>query len=532
MSRRPPLAVFTPWYPSLGNPMLGNFVGEWSRLAADGRDVRIINAVEWPGGPDELVTQHKPAFESLVHRMARAGGLDARGAFGTITRVPNVLVAGWQVPRRAETAVDAIAAALGPIDAPVVHGHVGYFGGLAAARLARPDARVIVTEHSSELGNVLADDAGRALYAEVLQRAHRLTCVSGVVKQLILQHLPEFESTIEVLPNPVDFDAAPRRAEKPESLDKWLFVGGLTDIKGVVRLVEAFIEFARTRPAATLGMFGEGNLRDQVVTMVTDARLGERVTLHGAVPRSTVLARMPEFDVLVAPSRYETFHLAVPEAVAAGLPVLLTRSGGPEESLGQTHRLCAEFVDVNDDAEELVAGLHALEARLPDLDPGQARAELNARFGPNAVRSRLAELYGEDEWGPLPAVLPAPMQATRVRPEKLVVFARRTWRSLAVEPQIAVAKEEGVEITTIGVPQPKAPAKPLTVSQRALRKGRRLLSQVLPSTPTAAGGATAALLGDLTSAADASLYWDANPGIVVVPELDPTLFGRRAVDAS
>ena len=29
--RRPDLTVFTPWYPSVGNPVLGNFVAEWSR---------------------------------------------------------------------------------------------------------------------------------------------------------------------------------------------------------------------------------------------------------------------------------------------------------------------------------------------------------------------------------------------------------------------------------------------------------------------------------------------------------------------
>ena len=531
MSQRPPLAVFTPWYPSLGNPVLGNFVGEWSRLAADRRAVRIINAVEWPGGPEEVMTQHQSAFAELVHRMAAAGSLDARGAFGTITRVPNPLVTGWQVPRRAETAVEAIAAALGPIDAPVVHGHVGYFGGLAAARLARSDARVIVTEHSTELGNVLADDAGRALYAEVLGRAHRLTCVSGLVKQLIVDHLPEFESTIEVVPNPVDFDGAPKRSDKPEALDKWVFVGGLIDRKGVLRIMDAFIEFARTRPAATLDMFGEGNLRDRLTELIRQHNLGDRVTLHGAVPRSTVLTRLPEFDVLLAPSVYETFHLAVPEAVAAGLPVLLTRSGGPEEALGDTRRLCAEFVDVNDDAEELLDGMRRLEARLPELDLDLAREELNARFGPDAVRRHLAELYGEDDWGPMPAILSAPMQTLRPRPEEMVVFARRTWRSGALEPQIAVAKEEGLEVTTVGVPQPKKPTKPLTVPQRALRKSRHLLAKVRPTRPEPAARPTVALLGDLTSAGDASAYWDANPGVPVVPELDPTLLGRRAVDA-
>lgn len=535
--RRPDLTVFTPWYPSVGNPVLGNFVAEWSRLAADRRRVRIINAVEWPGGPSELVDQHMPDFRALVRRMGQAGALDAHGAFGTITRVPNALVTGWSVPRRATTAVDAIRDALPALEAPVMHGHVGYFGGLAAARLAQPGTRVVVTEHSTEVANVLATEEGREIYSEVLERAHRLTCVSDVVRQQIIDVLPAFTDTVEVVPNPVNLLDAERRHDKPEALDKWVFSGGLIERKGVLRLLEAFVAFARTRPDATLDLFGEGALRGQMEDRVAEAGLQGRVTLHGAVSRSSLLASLPRFDVLLAPSTYETFHLAVPEAVAAGLPVVVTRSGGPEEALGATRRLCAEFVDVNDDGDELLQAVHRLEARLPELDIDAARAELDARFGPTAIRGKLAELYGEEDWGEGAGIPPAPMMSYRPRPERLVVFARRTWRSGAVEPQVALAKRHAMPVTTVGVPQPKAPARQLGLVQRVIRKLRRITAGLLPARPPVLERSqttrpTVAVLGDFTSAPDASDYWDRHPEVPIVPELDPTLLGDAPVDAT
>ncbi|MDO5677972.1 MAG: glycosyltransferase, partial [Propionibacteriaceae bacterium] len=391
---RPSLAVCTPWYPSLGNPVLGNFVADWSRLAAGAYDVSVIHHTEWPGGPAELVAAHGPAFDALIARMGRAGKLTSRGDFGQIVRVPHALVGGWSVPERAESAVAATRRALTPLEAEVVHGHVGYFGGLVAVRLADPQARVVVTEHSSELGNVLADAKGVEIYDEVLERAAYLTCVTTGVRDLLVEKLPRHADKLLVVPNPVDFDASPRRASRPERLDRWVFVGGLAPIKGVHRLVKAFALFAADRPEARLDLFGDGPLRAELEDLVAEKGLKQRVAFHGNVPRATVLAALPRFDVLVAPSLLETFHLAVPEAVAAGLPVVVTRSGGPEEAIGETMRLCGRFVDVNDDAAELADGVRAVEADLPSLDLDLARAELAARYGVDAVRERLGELYG------------------------------------------------------------------------------------------------------------------------------------------
>lgn len=532
MARRPPLTVFTPWYPSVGNPMLGSFVATWSRLASDRRDVRVVHSAEWPGGSEELVSQHDLAWSALTADLGRAGALDAQGDFGTITRVPNAVISGWDVPNRAEAMVAAVRNCLPPIDTPIVHGHVGYFGGLVAARCAPTDARVIVTEHSSELGNVLDTQRGLAIYREVLERANRLTCVSTQTRELILERLPDYAGMIEVLPNPVDYSPTARRIDRPESLDRWVFVGGLTEVKGVERLLEAFIIFQQNRTEATLDLFGGGPLGDLLAGRAAKAGIADRVRLHGIVAHELVLARLPEFDVLVGPSRTETFHLAVQEAIAAGLPVVLTRSGGPQEALGEAHTWCAQFVDVNDDAEELADGVLRLEERLDTIDLPRARAELSARLGPEAIRVRLAALYGEEPWAPLPAVPSARVQQLVAPPREVIVFARRTWRSTMVQPQEELAASHGAEVRTVGERQPKPQAKPLTIPQRALRKAQRIIRRT--ATQSALGGvdcSTIALLGDLTSAADVAAFRASNPRARIAIELDPTWFGGRAIDS-
>lgn len=95
---------------------------------------------------------------------------------------------------------------------------------------------------------------------------------------------------------------------------------------------------------------------------------------------------MREHDLLVHPSRYETFGVVIIEALAAGMPVLITRSGGPEQTLAGIEADAGEFVDVEDAPDALVAGFRRLRSRFPaGLDQVRARRVLADRYGYDAV---------------------------------------------------------------------------------------------------------------------------------------------------
>jgi len=61
------------------------------------------------------------------------------------------------------------------------------------------------------------------------------------------------------------------------------------------------------------------------------AGLAERITFHGALPQEAVAALMANSDLLVSPSTFEAYGMAVAEAAAAGLPVLSNRVGAAEQ---------------------------------------------------------------------------------------------------------------------------------------------------------------------------------------------------------
>ena len=65
-----------------------------------------------------------------------------------------------------------------------------------------------------------------------------------------------------------------------------------------------------------------------------EAGLDDRVTLAGALTGSDLAAAYANADLLVLPSRHETYGIVASEALARGVPVLATDVGGVRESLG------------------------------------------------------------------------------------------------------------------------------------------------------------------------------------------------------
>jgi glycosyltransferase involved in cell wall biosynthesis len=117
----------------------------------------------------------------------------------------------------------------------------------------------------------------------------------------------------------------------------FIYVGRLIAIKNLTALINAFAEACRTNPAADWGLIllGEGDQKAMLQQQVSQLNLTDKVRfLPGCnwqeVPRFLALA-----DVLVLPSQSEPWGLVVNEAMACGLPVLVSDRCGCVDDLVQ-----------------------------------------------------------------------------------------------------------------------------------------------------------------------------------------------------
>lgn len=101
-----------------------------------------------------------------------------------------------------------------------------------------------------------------------------------------------------------------------------LFAGRIDDSKRVMTVVEAVAQCNGSGRRVQAVLAGEGQR-----TGSARERLGPRVTLTGALPQADLARLMASADLFVFPSEIETVGNVVIEAMAAGLPVMVSARG-------------------------------------------------------------------------------------------------------------------------------------------------------------------------------------------------------------
>jgi glycosyltransferase involved in cell wall biosynthesis len=395
------LAVTTPWHPSVQRPFAGSFV-QAATAAVTGRFERVdlYHTEDWPGPahPAQAKLVRK-AYDSLTggpgRRIQSRARLTDEGYWAT--DIPTPVTPKRDYADWAASHENALRHVLpgGGFEAEVVHGHVGIYGGWLALHFARPDARVVVSEHASFLGRILGQPRSRAMYAEVMERADAFLCVSGGLRRQLVEAFPAHAAKISVLPNAVDIESMPQRKAPVRDLNRWIYVGKVVATKGVPELLEAFALAAREEGELRLTILGDGALVGSLKARAQELGVAAKVTFQDAVPPERVFEFLHEHDVLVHPSKSETFGMTTVEAVAAGMPVLVTRCGGPQETLAGLDGVAGRLIEVSDDPAVIVDGYRELAASMErgEIDPGHARGVLIGRFGSAAVARRLMDVY-------------------------------------------------------------------------------------------------------------------------------------------
>jgi glycosyltransferase involved in cell wall biosynthesis len=102
------------------------------------------------------------------------------------------------------------------------------------------------------------------------------------------------------------------------------FVGRLSAQKNPEMLVRAFAQAARDIPKARLAIIGIGELETPLKQLANSIGIADRIDWLGyRIGYHT----MPAFDILAVPSRYDTGPIVMMEAMALGIPIVITNVG-------------------------------------------------------------------------------------------------------------------------------------------------------------------------------------------------------------
>jgi glycosyltransferase involved in cell wall biosynthesis len=304
-------------------------------------------------------------------------------------------VAIGRVPKRPgidPTLVPRLYAELRRRRAEVVHTHnpLPLIYGAPAARLAR--AAAIHTKHGANPGG----RGQRLLRRTAAQLAHAFVAVSDTTAAQAREQRDAPRSRLHTIPNGIRLDRyAPdpeARAEARVELglgDAWVVgtVGRFDGYKNQALLVRAMAPILSSR--VRLVIIGDGEGRPDVEAAVAALPEPRWVVMTGR--RMDVPRLVHAFDVFALSSRSEGLPLVVPEAMAAGLPIVTTAVGGLPSVVdeGETGLL------VPVDERALAAALARLE-RDRDLARAmgtRAREAALARYSSDRMVEANLELY-------------------------------------------------------------------------------------------------------------------------------------------
>jgi glycosyltransferase involved in cell wall biosynthesis len=274
-----------------------------------------------------------------------------------------------------------------PID--IVHAHWWFPGGLtglAASRMLR--VPLVTTLHGSDIRLVRTVPGGRTLFRQVAAGSAAVTTVSSWLASQASGIDPGVTPIVAPMPVPTDL-FKPTGDHIP---DRLLFVGKLTEQKGLHRLLQAM---ALMKRPASLDVVGVGRVDDQHLRdLASTLGLAERVSWHPLLTQSELAAFYASAAIHVMPAIDEGLGLTAVESLLSETPVVAFASGGVTD------------VVIQDETGLLVppGDIGALAVALDGLlaDPGRLR-RLGQRgrdralglFGTDAVARQYTSIYRE-----------------------------------------------------------------------------------------------------------------------------------------
>jgi len=270
----------------------------------------------------------------------------------------------------------------------IIHAHNALWGGEAARLVsARHSIPFVVTEHHSHVlsGEMTPRETRTA--KRVWTAANDVSSISASLAQVVASLSGRKP---KVIPNPVDtefFTLPPDNRPNPQA-PRFVTVANLNRNKRVDFLISAFAAVLKMIPDAKLEILGDGPEKTTLVEVSEENGSSLNVEFRGAHDRAEVRSALWRSTCFVSTSRRETFGIAIAEALATGLPVIATRSGGPEEILRDGLGI---LVDV-DDRDGLISAMSCPQP-LTAVERAGRREKIVERYSPGMVARQYIEMF-------------------------------------------------------------------------------------------------------------------------------------------
>lgn len=284
---------------------------------------------------------------------------------------------------------------LASLDPVIVHLHFASRGStlrkmILAEMVLRAGRPLVLHAHGAEFDEFhrRLPSALRRKVNRTLQQANVVIALSTQWRDFFIEECELSTSSVTVLPNPVRWNPEPpNRAGRTRV--QFLSLGRHSGRKGSYDLVNAFAALPRSlRARSRLVLAGDGDVEG---VRRLAAPLGDSVRVLSWVDAAERNRLLESSDVFVLPSRAEGLPMALLEAMASGLAVIVTPVGGIPDAV--TAGVEGVFVEPGR-VEQLTAAMARMLTDESERLAHGRRAHARARqFDVQTYARRLGDLY-------------------------------------------------------------------------------------------------------------------------------------------
>lgn len=379
------ILIVASWYKNAENPIAGSFIEEQARmLQRRGHTVAVLHAYingtfrDTLSGRKELFTKENDKG-IVTMRLA------------TNVYIPKVRSLSYlRLCRKGLKHVRNYIRSNGKID--IIHSHAMFMGGVVANYLSRKlDTPYFHTEHTS--GFIFRPEQYTSsdiqLAKKVYEQSRQSFFVSHFAKEQIIKMCGADENKCSVLHNVVsplffeEYDCS-----KFEYFT-FLAIGNFIPRKNFDKIIEAWSGYVCNHQGDRLIIVGDGPLKSDIENSTKTLKLADSIELLPRQSREATARLMHQSHVVLSASSIETFGMTLAEALASGIPVVSTNSGGVTDIVNSSNGILLNSIST----ESIQKGIAEMREKYSFFNPVELRNYANERFSEEAIYRQLIREY-------------------------------------------------------------------------------------------------------------------------------------------
>ena len=171
----------------------------------------------------------------------------------------------------------------------------------------------------------------------VAPKLRNIICVSQPSKEDVISEFKVDEERITVIPNGIDIETfRPSLKNKPFEYNIVTTASADIPLKGLRNLILALPRVIQEFPSTSLTVIGKSPKKSKLHKLIDDLDLEDRISFRSGIDEEEIVDIYHNSDIAVIPSLYEGFGFGAGEAMACGVPLISTDSGGLKQVIGDS----------------------------------------------------------------------------------------------------------------------------------------------------------------------------------------------------